>query len=71
MVALREQEHAPFAAIADALRLTPAKAQRVYGMFYQEKVIQEVEALQNKAPGAAEKQAIWDRYVRGLSLIHI
>lgn len=61
IVELRETEKASFHAIAQRFHITPAKARRTYEMYYHEKLLALVRALQNKAHSEPEKAAIWQQ----------
>jgi hypothetical protein len=60
VVEMREAEKASFVAIAGELRMTQAKAKRIYEMFYHKQVLELIKALQEKAGSTEEKRAIWD-----------
>lgn len=61
VVEMREKKHASFQEIADALRLTRAKAKRIYDLFYHKQVLEIVRNLQEKAETPEEKREIRDR----------
>ena len=64
VVEMREAEKASFITIGKKLRITPAKAERTYELFYHEQVLELVKALQDKVESDQEKRAIWDHCFR-------
>lgn len=62
VIYMREVEHASFQTIAKELGLTRAKAKKTYQMFYHDKVIKMVKALQEKAKSREEEREIWECY---------
>ena len=64
VIEMREAGRASFAAIAKELEMTQAKAKHTYDMFYHQKGMEIVNALQNKAETKQEKNAIWNCYFR-------
>lgn len=65
IVEMREVEKASFGTIGKELRITEAKVQRTYEMFYHEKIEEIVKTLQNKVESNKEKKAIWEYCFRG------
>ena len=65
VVEMRELEKASFVSIAKELRMTQAKAQHTYEMFYHKRVLALVKALEEKAESREEKDAIWARCFKG------
>lgn len=63
IVAMREEEHASYKAIAKALKMTPAKAERTYDMFYHQKVLDILKVLaEERAQNTEEKNQLMNRY---------
>lgn len=62
IVEMRETERATFAAIGRELDLTQEKVRHTYNMFYTQKVWAYINARQQEARSADERQAIWYRY---------
>lgn len=65
VVSMRETEKASFVEIGKEMRITRAKAKRIYEMYYHEKVLALIEALQEKAESHEEKRTIWNDCFRG------
>ena len=59
IIELREAKNASFVAIAEELRITPAKAKEEYDLFYHQKTLALLAKMQEKAGSAEEKAAIW------------
>ena len=59
IIELREAKNASFVAIAEELRITPAKAKEEYDLFYHPKTLALLAKMQEKAGSAEEKAAIW------------
>ena len=62
---LRDVKKASFKAIADELYITQAKAKDLYETFYHNRVLELIEALQEKAKSKEEKTEIWNHYFEG------
>lgn len=64
VVGLREGKNASFAAIAEELGLTRAKAKHVYQMFYHRQVMAHIQSLEDRAKNGEERWAIRESYFR-------
>lgn len=64
IVEMREDEGASFVTIGKELHITRAKAKRTYEMFYHNKALAIIEALQEKVTSREEKRAIFDYWFR-------
>lgn len=63
VVALREEKHASYKAIAKELRMTPEKARYTYEVFYHEKALKILKGLEAKAKSETERREIRKRYL--------
>ena len=65
VVRMREQEKKTFGAIGKELKLTAEKAERVYQMFYHQKLMALIDALERMVHSPQEKASLSACYVRG------
>lgn len=62
IIEMRETEKATYDMIAKKFHITPEKAKRTYDLFYHQKVLEHVDALEKKAKDLDERAAIYRRY---------
>lgn len=62
IIEMRETEKATYDMIAKKFHITPEKAKRTYDIFYHQKVLEHIDALEKKAKDLDERAAIYRRY---------
>lgn len=64
VVKLREEGKATYAAIAEAMQITPEKARHTYDWYYHVQTVEMVKALQAQANSPQEEMEIWEHWFR-------
>lgn len=62
IIEMRETENATYDMIAKKFHITPEKARHIYDLFYHQKVLEYVNALEEKAKNLEERADIYRRY---------